>query len=213
MRAQVFFEVHPSYNAAPGTFQPVIALDEDGKRQARMMWWGLVPFWAKDRKVGYSTVNAMCETVASKPAFREALKRRRCLIPADAFYEWQKLDAKTKQPWAFGLKYGGVFAFAGLWERWNDGGKTETLDSFTIVTTDPNEVTERVHGRMPVILKPSDYERWLSPGDPQQPPVDLLRPFDAERMKAWKVDARVGNVRNNEPSLIEDMAINQEALF
>ena len=213
MRAEVWFEVFPSYNVAPGSFQPVIMQNDEGCREARMMWWGLIPFWAKDKKVGYSTINAMCETVASKPAFRESLKKRRCLVPADAFYEWQKIDAKTKQAYAFGLKDDAMFAFAGLWERWKDIEKGETLESFTIVTTDPNAVTEKVHSRMPVILKPDAYARWLDPGNPQQPPVDLLRPYDAEAMKAWKVDAKVGNVRNNEPSLIEDMQENQEALF
>lgn len=132
--------------------------------------------------------------------WRRGLQKRRCLVPADAFYEWQKLDAKTKQPYAFAMKSGDPFAFAGLWERWMapDG---KPLDSFAIITTDPNEVTAKVHTRMPVIVEPQDFARWLNVEEEARPPVDLLRPYDANAMKAWKVTSAVGNVRNNDPSL------------
>jgi putative SOS response-associated peptidase YedK len=113
---------------------------------------GLVPFWSKDGKAPFSTINARTETVATSPAFREALKRRRCLVPADLFFEWQKVDAQTKQPFAIALKDGALFAFAGLWETWKDKATGETKETYTIITTDPNEVMTGLHDRMPTIL-------------------------------------------------------------
>jgi putative SOS response-associated peptidase YedK len=182
----VFDETYlaPSYNVAPTDFQPIVRLDRDGQRELTIMRWGLVPYWAKDSKISFSTINAKSETVTTSPAFREAMKRRRCLVPAEWFYEWAKIEAKTKQPYAIGL---------------SDG----SLMTYTILTTDPNELTEPIHDRMPVILPPKDYQRWLEPGDPSHLPIDLLRPYPAEEMKAWKVGSAVGNVRNNEPGLIE----------
>jgi putative SOS response-associated peptidase YedK len=161
-----------------------------------------VPFWAKDPKFGYSTINARAEEVAAKPAFRDALKKRRCLVPSDAFYEWQRIDPKTKHPFAFALKSGEPYAFAGLWDRWQSKDN-ETLETFTILTTDPNELMEPVHNRMPVILEPKDYDRWLDPETKERPPVYLLRPYPAERMRSWPVSDRVGNVRNNDAELLE----------
>lgn len=195
----------PSYNVAPQSTQPVVRLSRDNAgREMTLMRWGLVPFWAKDSKIAYSTINARAEEAASKPAFREAMKRRRCLVPADAFYEWQRLDAKTKHPFAFALASGKPYAFAGLWESWQAKEQADTppLETFTILTTDPNELMEPVHNRMPVILAPKDYDRWLDPGDPLRPPVDLLRPYPAELMRAWPVADRVGNVRNNDADLL-----------
>jgi putative SOS response-associated peptidase YedK len=129
--------------------------------------------WAKDSKIAYSTINAKAETITTSPVFREAMKRRRCLVPADFFYEWKKLDAKKKQPYAIAMKDGSLFAFAGLWERWKDRSDGTEHESFTIVTTDPNELMQPLHDRMPVIVKPSDYGRWLDPGNPAQLPVDF----------------------------------------
>ena len=200
------FDILPSYNVAPQSFQPVVRLNhETGEREFVLMRWGLVPFWAKDAKIAYSTINAKAETVATSAAFREALKRRRCLVPADGFYEWQKLDAKTKQPYAISLTDGSPLAFAGLWERWTDKATNELLETYTIITTEPNELTATIHNRMPVILAPKDYERWMAPADPAQLPVDLLRPFDADAMTTWKVSASVGNVRNNVPELLNQV--------
>jgi putative SOS response-associated peptidase YedK len=194
----------PDYNVSPQSTQPVVRLHADrGKPEFALMRWGLVPYWAKDAKIGYSTINARAEEAAAKPLFREAFKKRRCLIPADAFYEWQQLNAKTKRPFAFALQSGEPYAFAGLWERWKprDG---EPLETFTILTTDPNALAERVHNRMPVILEPRDYSRWIEPGDPARPPIDLLRPYPAEKMHSWPVDERVGNVRNNDAELLNE---------
>jgi putative SOS response-associated peptidase YedK len=194
----------PSYNVAPQTFQPIVRLDpESGERELTVMRWGLVPFWSKDGKSTFNTINAKAETVATSPVYREPWKRRRCLVPADWFYEWKKIDEKTKQPFAIAMKDDSLLAFAGLWDAWKDKASGEELQTYTILTTDPNELLKPIHNRMPVILKPQDYERWLTPGDPARPPVDLLRPFDADEMKAWKVGKNVGNTRNNFPSLIE----------
>lgn len=196
------FEILPSYNVAPQTFQPVVRLSRDtGDRELALLRWGFIPYWAKDAKIGLATINAKSETVASSAVFREALRYRRCLVPADGFFEWQKLDAKNRQPWAIGLSDGSLFAFAGLWERWKDKATGHPLETYTILTTEPNELTAPIHDRMPVILSPRDFDRWLSPADPARLPVDLLRPRLAEEMAAWKVGTAVGNVRNDDPSL------------
>jgi putative SOS response-associated peptidase YedK len=149
------------------------------------------------------TINAKAETITTAPAFREAIKYRRCLVPADAFYEWQKLDAKRKRPFAIALKSNEPYAFAGLWEKWKDRKLGVELLTFTVVTTDPNKVVEPMHDRMPFIIPSKDYDRWLKPGDSDRPPIDLLRAFDAEKMRAWRVNAKVGNVKNDTPDLIE----------
>jgi putative SOS response-associated peptidase YedK len=199
----------PSYNVAPQTFQPVVRLNRDtGQREIVLMRWGLIPYWSKDSKIGYSTINAKAETVATAPAFREAVRRRRCLVPADAFYEWQKLDPKHKQPFAIALASREPYGLAGVWERWKDPVSTtgEWLETFTIITTDANQVVAPLHNRMPVIIERKDYARWLGGDDSSQPPLDLLRPFPAEKMTAWKVNKSVGNVRNDAADLLETPA-------
>jgi putative SOS response-associated peptidase YedK len=202
----------PSYNVAPQSFQPVVRLDpETGEKELTVMRWGLVPFWSKYGKASFSTINAKSETVASSPAFREAWKSRRCLVPADLFYEWQKVDEKTKQPFAIAAKDESMFAFAGLWETWKDKQTGQKLRTFTILTTDPNALMEPIHNRMPVILHEKDYERWLAAADPSHLPIDLLRPFPAEEMKCWKVGRAVGNTRNNDPSLIDPLRTDEPA--
>jgi putative SOS response-associated peptidase YedK len=198
----------PSYNVAPQTAQPVVRMKperqnrDSGQREFALLRWGLIPFWAKEAKFAYTTINARAEEAASKPAYREALKKRRCLIPADAFYEWQPIDKKTKLPFAVALKSGEPQALAGLWDRWQPK-EGPPLETFTILTTDPNELMEPFHNRMPVILDKPDWDRWLETGDPARPPVDLMRPYPAEKMIAWPVSDRVGNVRNNDPELLD----------
>jgi putative SOS response-associated peptidase YedK len=196
------FDLPPSYNIAPTSFQPVIRLDRDtGEREIVMMRWGLIPRWAKDPKqLGVSTINAKAESLMEKPIWRQPFTKRRCLVPADAFYEWRKIDARTKQPFAFGMKDDSPFAFGGLWERWL-APDNKPVDTFAIITTDPNELAATVHNRMPVIIEPKDFTRWLTPAEEEPPPIDLLRPFDAEAMKVWKVSSDVGNVRNDRPEL------------
>jgi putative SOS response-associated peptidase YedK len=197
--------LRPRYNVAPTDPVPVVLLDRETKaRKLDTLRWGLIPYWAKDIKIGATMINAKAETVAEKPAFREAFQSRRCLIPADAFYEWQKLDAKTKQPYAIVMKERSVFGFAGLWERWKDRANGEIVRSFSIITTEPNEVCAPIHDRMPVIVPPDDYGKWL--GEVETDPVRLLgmlKPYPAERMEAYKVGPRVGNVKNDDPGLVE----------
>jgi putative SOS response-associated peptidase YedK len=198
-------EAAPSYNIAPSSMQPVVVADAaTGGRALRVMRWGLVPAWVKDLKTfKASTINAKAETLLEKPMWKGAFTRRRCLVPASGFYEWKSLGGKDKQPYAFRLAGDGVMAMGGLWEHWRapDGGVE--WDSFAIVTTEPNELTRTVHDRMPLILEPTKWGEWL---DTRSVPVDLLRPLDAGAMRMYPVDRRVGNVRNNEPSLCEAVA-------
>jgi putative SOS response-associated peptidase YedK len=160
------------------------------------------PYWAKDAKIGLSTINAKAETVATAPAFRDAFARRRCLVPADAFYEWQKRDRAHKQPFAIALASREPYGFAGIWERWKDPRNGEWLETFSIITTDPNSLVAPLHNRMPVIIERKDYARWLASDGSAQPPLDLLRPFPAEQMIAWEVGPAVGNVRNDSAELL-----------
>jgi len=197
--------IRPSYNVAPS--QDVVAVrfnPETGQRTLDALRWGLVPYWAKDIKIGYSLINAKAETVAEKSAFREAFKSRRCLIAADGFYEWKKPDAKTKQPYAITMRDRSLFGFAGLWERWKDRVSGEVVRSCTIITTEPNEVCAPIHDRMPVIIDPAEYGKWLGeePVDPVRL-LGMLRPFPAEKMTCFPVDARVGNVKNDDAALIQ----------
>jgi putative SOS response-associated peptidase YedK len=196
----------PSFNIAPQSLQPVVRLNsETGERELTVMRWGLLPYWSKEDKCSFSTINAKSETIATSPAYREAWKTRRCLVPADWFYEWQKIDQKTKQPFAIALKGDEMFAFAGLWETWKDKATGRKLRTYTVLTTDPNELVEPLHNRMPVILHRRDYDRWLAPTDIAHLPVDLLRPYPAHEMRIWKVNKAVGNTRNDDPSLIEPL--------
>jgi putative SOS response-associated peptidase YedK len=191
----------PAYNAAPTQRLPVIAADREGRPRLTRMTWGLVPHWSPDGKPGFSNINARAETVDTRPAFRQAFERRRCLIPADGFYEWQKAPDGRKLPWRFVMADGQPFAMAGIWERWKEGQGGEQLDSFAIVVGQANPLVRPVHDRMPVILAPEDWERWLD--REQSGPKELLRPFPAEKMRAYRVSTKVNNVKNSGPELIE----------
>lgn len=196
----------PSWNVAPTDNLPIVRFDEKaGHRTLDLMWWGLVPYRAKDIKIGFSTINAMAETVATKPVFREAFNWRRCLVPVDNFCEWQKVDSKTKQPYAIALADGSIMALAGLWETWRSPAG-ETVRSFTIVTTTPNELYAPIHNRMPVILGADTRPRWLGEEPAAADELQaLLAPYPAVAMTAWPVSARVGNVKNNDPGLIDEI--------
>ena len=191
-------EAAPGYNVAPTRMLPVCLAGEDGRRRFEPMRWGLVPSWAKDESIGNRLINARAETVAGKPAFRAAFRRRRCLVPADGFYEWQKTDG-AKQPWYVQRADRRPMALAGLWEhhRREDG---PPLVSFAIVTTEANEAMAHIHGRMPVIVDRDDMGAWLG-GDGD--PAALLRPWPAEQTLAWPVSRRVNNVRNDDPACLE----------
>ncbi len=187
------------YNVAPATEQLVI-LSEGAHRVARWHHWGLIPHWAKDKSIGYRTINARGESVAAKPAFRAAFRQRRCLVPATGFYEW-KVQPGGKQPYLVTLKGGGLFAFAGLWESWT--GPEGELRSFTIVTTGPNQLMARIHDRMPAIVPRALYARWLDPAlrDPAQV-QSMVASYPAEELQAIPVGRQIGNARNQGPGLI-----------
>jgi putative SOS response-associated peptidase YedK len=196
-----------SWNVAPTDLLPVVRWDaRAGERSLDVLRWGLVPFWAKDIKVGFANINAKAEGIEGKPAFREAFQRRRCLVPVDNFYEWKK-TASGKQPYAVALADGGLMALAGLWESWRSPAG-ERVRSFAIVTTRPNELCATLHDRMPVVLASQSWPAWL--GEVPADIVELramLAPYSSERMTCWPVSPRVGNVRNNDPSLIERMEL------
>ena len=192
------------YNIAPS--QPILAVANDGKNKLDLYQWGLVPSWAKDPKIGNSLINARAETLASKPAYRAAFKRRRCIIPADGFYEWRKEpDGKTKTPMYIRRRDHKPFAFAGLWEVWRSEDGTE-LPTCTIVTGEPNELVKSIHDRMPVILTPDASKRWLEPGElPSEKLMDLLKPYPAGEMEANPVSRTVNNPRTDSPDCVESI--------
>ncbi|BAZ13006.1 hypothetical protein NIES4071_48400 [Calothrix sp. NIES-4071] len=194
--------LQPRYNIAPTQEVVTVLYDTDNDlRVANSLRWGLIPSWSKDPSIASKLINARSETVAEKPSFRSAFKKRRCLIVADGFYEWQRTEGK-KQPFRFQLQEKQPFGFAGLWEQWQspDG---EEIDTCTILTTAANDLMAPIHDRMPVILKPEDYDLWLDPQmqDPKmlQP---LLQPFSTEAMTAYPVSTIVNSPRNNTPECI-----------
>jgi putative SOS response-associated peptidase YedK len=186
------------YNIAPSQPVGVVIQDRDsGKREFRLMTWGLVPSWSKDP--AKSLINARAETVTEKPSFRSAFKYRRCIIPADGFYEWQK-GSGTKQPFYFSMTGNSLFALAGIWESWND------LESFTILTTAANPLLQTIHDRMPLILQPEDYARWLDPSILEaQRLLDLLKPFPDELMQAIPVSTRVNSAKVDDALCLEPL--------
>lgn len=196
----------PHFNAAPTQTLPVLRLNKEGKRELVPMRWGLVPSWAKEKKIGNSLINARAETVGEKPAFRSAFQRRRCLIPADGFYEWKRSRPEdgpapkggTKTPYFIHLKSDEPFVFAGLWEFW----PAEKLETFTILTTTPNEVMTPLHDRMPVILSEDRAKRWTDPDTTPHELRAMLAPFDSEQMDAYPVSTAVNSPRNESPDLI-----------
>lgn len=199
--------LEPRFNFAPTQTGIVIRLDKERRREPAMMRWGLVPNWAKDEKGGAKCINAKSETVAEKPAFRAAFKLRPCLVPADGFYEWAK-GPDGKQPYYITTRAAEPFAFAGLWERWrarDAKADVAPLDTFTILTTEPNTLCAPIHNRMPVILGREQWAGWL--GTPEDRMALLARgSFPAERMECWPVGKAVGNVINEGAALIERVA-------
>jgi putative SOS response-associated peptidase YedK len=193
-----------SFNVAPTQQILAIRIQDDAKAFATMRW-GLIPSWAKDKKMPF--INARGETVAEKPAFRSAFKKRRCLIVADGYYEWKALEAKRKQPYYFRLKSNEPIAFAGLWETWSGDG--EPIESCAIITTEANDLSRAIHDRMPVILRGDEAEAWLDPDvEDAKALVPLLRPFPAEEMVAFPVSTRVNKVSDNDADLIKPVTPN-----
>lgn len=188
------------YNVAPSQVMPVVV--RNSPNHFELMKWGLIPFWSKEPKAGYSTINARAEGIADKPAYRKPIRSQRCLIPADGFYEWQKTGT-TKQPYFIHLKDEELFGFAGLYDIYRDKEGNE-LKTFTIITTEANELMAPIHNRMPVILRPEDEDLWLDPGvtDPQQV-LDLLRPYSVKEMEAYPVSKQVNSPENDVPELVK----------
>lgn len=191
------------FNICPTQDAPVLLIDEQPR--IKSLRWGLIPFWAKDEKIGNSLINARCETIHEKPAYRAAFKKRRCLIPADGFYEWMKVPG-GKQPMHIRLTNQEAFAFAGVWEFWKNAEGNPLL-TFSIVTTEPNELLAPVHNRMPVIVAENDYDQWLDPKLVAREQLEsLFRPFPSSAMEFYPVSAIVNNPRHEHPKCIERIA-------
>jgi putative SOS response-associated peptidase YedK len=197
---EVRAELSPNFNVAP-TQSVATILAENGGRRLETLRWGLVPSWAKDPEIGSRMINARSETAPEKPSFRSAFKRRRCLIPADGFYEWKREEG-GKQPFYIHMNDGRPFAFAGLWEDWNDG----EIRSCTILTTSANGLVGEVHERMPVILPAGDRDAWLDPEAETQELVSLLRPYPGDDLETFPVSRFVNSPRNNDERCVEPAA-------
>lgn len=194
-------QVQPRYNIAPT--QPVAVVANDDKFQMDFFIWGLIPSWAKDPAIGSRMINARAETLAEKPSFRAAFRRRRCLVLADGFYEWrQEPGQRSKTPLYIKLKSGEPFAFAGLWENWNSPDGSNVL-SCTIITTEPNSLMQSIHNRMPVILSTESFSAWLEARETEPSRLqDLLAPFPAELMSAYPVSPLVNSPANEDSRCI-----------
>src|SRR4051812_29301839 len=209
----------PRYNIAPTDVIPVIEVGSNGEMRFRSKRWGLIPYWAKDAKIGASMINARSETVLEKPALAESFRKHRVLVPADGFYEWKKSSGKSvsgttgarvkgrkAQPYNFGMKDDSTFCFAGIAAKWKSPAN-EVIESFSILTTDANKLVEDTHDRMPVILPKSQYKRWLTT-EPERAEqlLELLVPFDATEMKKYAVNPAVNNVKHDSPQCIESFS-------
>jgi len=190
-------EIPENYNVAPGQVIPTIIENKKGEKLLEPCKWGLIPFWAKDPKIGYRMINTRAETIAEKPSFKYAFQRRRCLIPVNGFYEWRQGD---KQPFYIQLKDRELFTFAGIWEDWSsdDGSQIRTC---SIITTDPNELMQQIHNRMPVILSRENETEWLRNNDKNKL-LEMLKPYDLNCMKMYEVSKMVNSYKNNGPELI-----------
>ncbi len=182
---------------------PVITESESGKPTIELMKWGLIPVWVKDPRIGYKMINARSETIFEKPAWRSVIKKKRCLIPADGFYEWKKQsDTKVKQPFYIHPKQFELFSFAGVWESWKDENNNE-IRTYSIITTEPNKEMSSIHDRMPVILYPEDEASWLEPSKVTRDDIEpLLRPFEDNGLEIFEVSKDVNTVKNNDEHLI-----------
>ena len=194
------FSLTPRYNIAPTQALLLARNAMEGNRELVSLYWGLIPHWSKEARTGYSSINARAETVAEKPTFRDAFRYRRCLIAADGFYEWRKLE-RTKQPYFIALKGREPFAFAGIWEHCAQGD--QSIDSCAILVTEANELTKGIHDRMPVILAPEAYDAWMDRSLTNPEPLKaLLKPYPSERMMAYPVSTAVNDPKNEQPELI-----------
>lgn len=189
----------PNYNVAPTQYHPVITNLEPGT--IHLYKWGLIPFWAKDSKIGYSMINARAETIVEKPAYKNAFKSRRCLVPLDGFYEWKIINGE-KIPFRILTTDQEIFTVAGLWETWKSPAG-ENIFSFTIITVEANEFMKKIHDRMPAILTKESEKLWIENNIPSQQLQELLAPYPDQNLQAYQVNKAVNNVRNNFPELLE----------
>jgi putative SOS response-associated peptidase YedK len=190
------------YNAAPSQNLLVIADDnETGTPSLELMRWGLIPCWMKDPKGGRKPINAKAETVAKLPMFRTSYAKRRCIIPVDGFFEWHAIkDVKAKQPYAIAMKDGSPFGLAGIYDNWKDPETEEWIRTFAIITLPANKLLDQIHHRMPAILEPDTYDRWLGP---EQDPHDVLISYPSEKMKMWPISRRVNSPANDDEAILE----------
>ncbi|MEJ8756819.1 SOS response-associated peptidase [Pontibacter sp. H259] len=203
------YQLEAQYNAAPSQMLPVVTGDKPDRLQ--LFSWGLVPHWIKESKQGNKPINARAESLLEKPSFRELVSRKHCLVPADGFYEWRK-TAFGKVPYRFLLKSEQLFSFAGLWDEWVDTVTGEVQRTFTIITTEANELVKPTHDRMPLILSPEKEEAWLDVTNGNNMLQQFLQPFPAEEMKSYAVSTFVNSVANNSASLIKQVP-EQGSLF
>ncbi len=201
VRADRLHNYPPRWNGAPSQDLLVIRRNHrTGEISLDPLRWGLIPYWCADPKGGRKPINAKCETVGDLPTFREAYRKRRCLVPVDGFFEWKAIKGRAKQPYAIAMKDGAPFAIAGIWENWKEPASGEWIRTFSIITTDANALVADIHERMPLILAREHYARWLGE---EADPCDLMRPFPAELMRMWPISTRVNKPENDDPSIIE----------
>jgi putative SOS response-associated peptidase YedK len=199
------FTERPRYNIAPSQDVAIVRINKNGDRVLGLVRWGLIPHWAKEvPKI--QPINARAETVPTSGMFKQAFTRRRCIVPADGFYEWKKLDPKTKQPMFIHFPDERVFGFAGLWERWKPTEGAEPVDTCTIITTTPNQLMASIHDRMPVILKPEDYGKWLDRETDPHEAEKLMHPYPEGELEAVPVNRLVNSPKNEGPACIEPMS-------
>lgn len=203
--ATVPAHISENYNVAPGQIMPVVTAEASGTTQLQLMRWGYIPVWSKDPTIGYRLINARDDTIFDKPMWKTAILKHRCLIPADGFYEWKVANEPKdqKQPWYIKPKQLDIFSFAGVWGTWEDKATGEIVDTYSIVTTEPNQEMRPIHNRMPVILHPEDEAAWLDSSKVTREAVEpFLRPFEDRGLDMWPVGRDVNRAHNNDKSLI-----------
>lgn len=193
----------PRFNGAPGQELLVIRENhETGRCSLDLLKWGLIPSWCRDEKGGLRPINAKAETVGKLPTFRDAYRKRRAILPIDGFFEWRAVGS-GKQPYAIAMRDGAPFGLAGLWENWKDPRTDQWVRTFAVITVPANELVRFVHDRMPAILPPEGYARWLG-SEPD--PADLLAPFPADAMRLWPISTRVNSPKNDDAGLLDEVA-------
>jgi len=190
----------PRYNISPQQQVPVIL--NKSPETLNLLRWGLIPFWAKEERIGYKMINARAETIMEKPSFKRPFAKQRCLVIADSFYEWKKVEKGSKQPCRVMMKDDGLFALAGIWDCWKKG--EEDILSFSIITTSPNRLMKSIHDRMPVIIPQSQEKLWLSDIDEKEA-FGMLKPYSAEKMKAYEISTFVNSPQNDSSDVIDPL--------